>query len=497
MFKVFKGLLLIIIVMNCFCLNKAHAGEAYFVWEKTQIDIPLNDSLEKYKNKYEISFYVNGKKSTDFTVEKEVNCSTFSTVLTNKLGKYTVYYKAKSEKYYVSSTQAIIFNVIDVTKPQITKISDVVIESGREFEIDKYFYISDDTTSRDELTILIDDSYVLYSMVGTYDASITAIDKYNNQSKIDFQIKIVDNTKPQISVIKPLILSYGSFLDVSEYFLATDNCNGDLTKLIVIDGLDNKKLGLQEIIVSVTDYSNNSNQIKVSATVIDDQKPVFLLKQNEVTLDVGNFKSYDYDFFKSFIVDVSDNHTKFENLIIRIDYSKMLNSISDYEIIYTIEDESGNYSTDFMIVKLREMNGPNIIGEDVVTIKLGEDIDLLSLVEVEDYYDENAKEKLEILSTNFDKNVAGKYEITYICYNSSGNYSTKIVVINVIDDNPKMDLEEEDNKTDLIEDDLNKDDEIIEENFWDKLKIDKEFVLKAIFGILVVILIIIVFKKRK
>ena len=81
-----------------FISYEANAADAYFVWEKTQIDVPLNSSLENYKDKYELSFYVNGSKSKDYYVEKEVNCSTFSTVLTNKIGKYTVYYKAVSEK---------------------------------------------------------------------------------------------------------------------------------------------------------------------------------------------------------------------------------------------------------------------------------------------------------------------------------------------------------------------------------------------------------------
>ena len=207
MFKVFKIVIVFFVSFMMFVSYEVNAADAYFVWEKTQIDVPLNASLESYKDKYELSFYVNGSKSKDYYVEKEVNCSTFSTVLTNKIGKYTVYYKAISQKYYTYSTQAIIFNVVDKTPPTI-KINSRIIEInvGNTIDILDYIDISDDSCAINELNVIFDDSFVLYNMVGTYDSIITVKDKYNNTSQESITIKVIDKVKPELLVQKPLIL---------------------------------------------------------------------------------------------------------------------------------------------------------------------------------------------------------------------------------------------------------------------------------------------------
>ena len=111
------------------------ASNTYFVWEKTIIDVPLNAPISLYEDKFELSFYVNGVKSDDYIVEKEVNCSTFSTVLTHIIGRYTVYYKAYSKNNNISSTQAIIFNVIDINPPNVSLNKPVVLEYGEELAI--------------------------------------------------------------------------------------------------------------------------------------------------------------------------------------------------------------------------------------------------------------------------------------------------------------------------------------------------------------------------
>ena len=120
MCKILKGLIVCLICIFCYKItNKANAASAYFVWEKSVIDVPVFSNLEEYKDDYVVKLYVNGKESKDFTVTYEVNTSSFSTVLTNKVGKYTVYYKAYSKNNYVSSVEGIIFNVCDVTPPII------------------------------------------------------------------------------------------------------------------------------------------------------------------------------------------------------------------------------------------------------------------------------------------------------------------------------------------------------------------------------------------
>lgn len=434
MFKVLKGLIVFFVLFVYSYSLQVYAANAYFVWEKTIIDVPINSSLDEYKNKYELSFYVDGKKSNEYSVEMEVNASTFSTVLTQKIGKYTVYYKARSEKYYVYSTQAIIFNVIDITQPKVLLKNNIIkIPYGGAIDIDKNFIISDDTTARENMKILLEDSEVLYNMVGVYDCSLFVYDEFQNETKIDFKVEVMDTVKPQLLVQKPLILSFGEKFNKEEYFIATDNCNGDLTKLIKIEGLDLKQLGHQKVTISVSDYSNNKTSIVVDVVIIDDIKPSVLLKRKEIELDIVDFEMYDFNFFKNYIIEYADNCTLKESLIVEIDFSSLKKEVFDYIVTYRIFDENNNYCEESLIVKVREMVGPNLIGEDEININIYEEIDLFSLVSVEDPYDFEAIKRLEILENNLDNSKVGKYNVKYICYNNSGRFTEKTITINVID----------------------------------------------------------------
>ena len=93
MYKLFKGFIicLVFVFVSNFSM-KAEAASAQFVWEKTEIDVPIFSDINDYKNQYVVKFYVNGVESKDFEIEMEVNTTTFSTVLTNgnaaKLGEY-------------------------------------------------------------------------------------------------------------------------------------------------------------------------------------------------------------------------------------------------------------------------------------------------------------------------------------------------------------------------------------------------------------------------
>lgn len=486
MYSIFKRSLFIIIWIFVLTFTvKVKASSAYFVWENTIIDIPINTPLDQYKNNYKLTFYVNGKPSDDYEVEMEVNCSTFSTVLTTKLGKYTVYYKAYSETHYVSSIQAIIFNVIDVTSPKITPLTDLVtLEHGEELILSDWFKITDDTSDSSNLTITLKDQNVLYNLVGTYDAKIIVSDNYDNISELEFKICVIDKQKPEILILKPLVINCGEEVNITEYFKATDNCSGDISSLICISGIDTNKIGVQEINVSVTDFSNNTTTIKVTATIVDKKSPDFVLEKNDVTLDIAKYSEYDYNFFRKYILDLSDNFTIVDNINIEIDMSKLKEEVSDYEINYVITDENGNKSSEKLIVKLRELVGPEIVVEPNIRIKVGEQIDLYSIVEVYDAYDREAKTRLSILDNNLNINVAGNYNVTYICYNNSGKYTTKTVTVEVIDNSLI-------NQTENNYDDNN--------NIIDKLKtkIDDEMILKVVLISLVIVFVLTIFKRNK
>ena len=432
--KLCKRFIFILILFLVFAFTKeTMAANTYFLWEKTEIDVPVFSSLEEYKDDYVLKLYVNGKLSNDFYVEYETNCSTFSTVLTNKIGRYTVYYKAYSKNNNLSSEQAIIFNVIDITAPKIELESDVIyVNKGKNLSDYNFYSVSDDTTKSEDIKIEVDDNNVMYNVLGTYNASITAIDKYGNITKESFNVSVIDNAPPKITIIKPLVFSYLEDVNLEEYLKCVDNNDNDITKLVKVIGLDTSVLGRKEVTFSVLDYSNNLLEFKVMIDVLDDIPPVINLKTSEVVLDIVHFFDYDEEFFISYLYNYSDNYSLPENITMKVDIKELIENVEDFNVYFIVMDEFGNKSSKTLNVKLREFVGPVIEGEDSITINLGEEIDLYSLVSIIDPYDLDVKNRLTIDDGGFDNGVSGSYTIKYTCFNTSGIFTEKVIIISVL-----------------------------------------------------------------
>ena len=66
MFKIFKGFLLISIIFNILVIGVSVKGaNAYFVWEKYEIEVPAFSNVSDYKDEYVVKLYVNGWESND------------------------------------------------------------------------------------------------------------------------------------------------------------------------------------------------------------------------------------------------------------------------------------------------------------------------------------------------------------------------------------------------------------------------------------------------
>ena len=221
MFNVFKRLSFVIVVLLLFVFNNNVSAKSscYFVWEKTTIEVPYKASVYDYKDDYIVKFYVEGIESDEFDVYREVNGSTLSTVVTSRLGKYIVYYKAFSIEYNISSTVAITFLVVDVNPPQLSLLFDAVkVEYGSRLSEVAFYRVTDDIYNPSELQIDIDDSMVNYNVLGVYPAKITATDGYGNNTFLNFYTEVIDTTPPTIKVLQPLVFHSGQAVNLEEYF---------------------------------------------------------------------------------------------------------------------------------------------------------------------------------------------------------------------------------------------------------------------------------------
>ena len=434
MCKLLKGFSVVgILLFVCMFCERTYAANAYFIWEKTEVDVPVFSALESYKDDYILKLYVNGAESNDFYVEYETNCSTFSTVLTNRIGRYTVYYKAYSKANYISSEQAIVFNVVDVTAPKINLKSTIVnVSYGKTLEDINWYTVSDDTCSNNDIVVEVYSERINYQTLGTYQTTMTATDLYGNQSKVEFVVNVIDNVKPQIKVIKQPVFNCGYEVILSDYFQCIDNYDGDITYLLECSGLDTTKPGRQKITLVVKDHSNNETKVIYDVLVEDKEPPIIILNFDELLLDVRDFELYDDEYFTD-LMTITDNFSTVDKIKLEVDLSELDECISDYMIYVTATDENDNVAKISFPIKIREFVGPELIVDDVIDIYVGEEIDLLTIVEVVDPYDLDAVGRLTIDSGNFDSNKRGTYTVKYTCFNTSGIYTEKIVTINVLE----------------------------------------------------------------
>lgn len=412
------------------CLNVS-GSSAYFVWEKYIIDVPAFANVNDYKDDYVLKLYVNGKESKDFYVEYETNCSTFSTVTTNRVGKYTVYYKAYSKSNYISSEQGIIFNVIDVNPPEIILENDVIeLEYGQTLDDLVWYRVKDDICNSSEIEVSLNDTGVIYTISGIYKATLIAVDIYGNRCVKNVTIRVSNSINPIIKITKQLNFEYGEEPDLKEYFFCTDAYGNDITKYLTVEGLDIYKLGKQLINVSVTDLSNNTTDMNLEVFVVDNKAPQLDLICSEVTLDILDFSILDIEYFKQFIFRINDNYSNAIEL--KIDISSLKEEVRDFLVIYKAVDENKNVTEITLKVMLRESTGPVIDGVDYIEIEPGSELDLKSLVEISDPYDKDVSSRLIIESNDLNLDKPGTYYVKYTSFNTSGIYTEKVIEIKVL-----------------------------------------------------------------
>lgn len=431
MYRIFKFFNFLVLCAFFLFVKDLKAYNCYFVWEKTEIDIPLGKSVYEYKDRYKVIFYVDGKTSNDYKVSYEENCTTFTTVTTSVIGNYTVYYKAYSKTYGISETVPIIFHVVDNIEPTINP--DYLIYRlpyGQRMEDYSWLHAKDNHTSTKDLIYKLDDRYVCYDALGQYHASIAIYDEFNNKKVYSFYLEIFDDEAPKITLRKELAFPYGVNVDPSDYFLAIDNYDGDISKNIIITNLDVNTLGDVTIMVKVADSSGNFYEARFKGYVYDDKKPEIKLRTNLLNYDILEYENLNLTFFEDLLLSASDNETT--DLRVEIDSSSLICQVGDYDIIYRTVDNSGNMITEILKIRLREKQGPTIvfIGND--NYELGTTIDPYSLVLVTDLFDDEAKNTLEIIYNEYNPNKEGNYRIRYRAYNSSGLFTEEEFVLKVI-----------------------------------------------------------------
>ncbi len=414
-----------------------NASSYYFVWENTNLTIPLNGNISDFMYLPKANLYLNGKIIEDSNISylrSGNNLYLLDDVDTSTVGRYYVMYYAYDYDLQTANcdgySQLICFEVVDDVPPTIDVIdSNLKLSYNvKSFDYKSYINVYD---NNELVSYNIDDSDVKYGVVGNYIVHVYAFDGFQSSSK-DINIKIVDETLPSLMFLpenKILEIAYVDNLEIDfhKYFKAIDEYDGNVIQSLEISDYDKTSLSPQILTARVNDNSNNYTILEFTLLIKDLEAPSITLKgiENIIYLeDIDFFNPYDY------ILNVSDNLTNLSIDDVQIE-GELKKKIGSYKYTYKIKDDSQNETKKEIIFRVLSLNYPKITIKNP-TIYVNDKFDVYKYISVYDDSDSNVINNLKIISSNLDTKSKGTYYIEIAVNNSSGNFSYATMCVKVV-----------------------------------------------------------------
>ena len=182
--------------------------------------------------------------------------------------------------------------------------------------------------------------------LGTYKVEYDV--SYKNKSiKMKQRVSVVDKVKPEITVKTENALVCPNGVIQKLDYEAIDNYDGDITENVLTDVRDN------QLYLSVSDSSNNEEEITVDAIIEDNEKPEITLNgKKSMTLTLGST-------YKESGATAKDNCDG--EIEVKISGSVDTSKTGTYKIEYKATDSAGNIGVVIREVKVIErlINNPN------------------------------------------------------------------------------------------------------------------------------------------
>ena len=348
----------------------------------------------------------------------------------NQIGVYPVTYivrdKAKNEQIFIQN-----IHVVDTIKPTIKQKSQIQIPVGTTLNIDTYFTFSDNYDN--VLKTTLEDNLVLYQIPGIYPATLKVKDQSNNETVLNFNVTIIDQEGPKI-ILKTnrITLPYQYVLtdeELMDYIVIIED-NLDIilkSDVTIINYVDTNFLGNYQIIFEATDSSGLKGSSTLQVDVVDNSPPTVMLKE-PIIVDVYSLEPFIYDYLI-----IEDNYDPFEKLTLSKTGTVSMNKVGEYRVIVKVVDQAKNSTEVPVIVQVVDKVAPvlNIKNELVITNFMRPDFN--ALIEVSDNYDKESDITIHIDDSHITYEKIGVHQIKITATDLSGNATTKIVHIALID----------------------------------------------------------------
>jgi hypothetical protein len=284
----------------------------------------------------------------------------------------------------------------------------------------------------EEMTFSIDKSEFSCVDVGENTVEFSVTDAGGNTSTASVTITVVDAQAPVVQaqdVTLQLDADGNATLSVGQVDNgSTDNCSftSSLSKTLFTCA----ELGENTVEFSVTDASNNTSTASVTITVVDAQAPV--VQAQDVTLQL------DADGNATLSVGQVDNGST-DNCSFTSSLSKTLFTcaeLGENTVEFSVTDAGGNVSTASVIVTVLDALAPIVSTKDITLYLDAQGKAILAAGQVDDGTTDNCSFTASLSKTDFDCSDLGEHQIIYKATDASGNESTAIVSINVLDELP-------------------------------------------------------------
>lgn len=425
-----KKLLAFLSLICFFILCNTNTTFAYsgngFVWNTLELTIPINSSLESYLSNFEVRFYYNGKM-TNKEVKVELDSFYYGSLSidTSKVAEKEVTLIATVSGYTNYDRQTVKVHIKDYEAPTIKCIKDLVFNYGDEIDFTKCFSITDNA-GIDEKTVSVEYNVNHLSDLGEHEVTVSCSDVNGNLAKKTYTYFIKRKDEIVMNVASHIEIEYND-LNYLEYLKtcvqASDDYDGDISGTVSVSNLDIKKLGNQDIEISVKNSAGVTKTILKTIKVVDLTAPVLELKTYHDTVLKDDV--YNVDFY-SYINKIYDNASDLTEQNVEIDTSDFTYNIGQNSVYYVLKDESNNYTKRELIIDVRYEVAPIIlVDEEKLTFVQGESFNLSDYIHVSSEYDPNVSSNYKLDEKVLNRDEPGVYEIIIEAMDYAGNEAVK------------------------------------------------------------------------
>ncbi len=353
------------------------------------------------------------------------------------IGNYTIKVYA-TDKNGLSSNRTFNLSIVDDEPPIIYVKSQPTPISvfSNESDIDFFSYVIQVEDNYDDLQIydLVYRHDIEFDVLGQYYIYYSLSDDSGNSVELKMKINVVDNVKPEINILYPLIFDVDEtepfFIDFIEY---SDNYTSyDQLILKLIESVKMDIVGKYPFTIEVTDDSDNKTTLRTYIEIVDRIEPQ-IIQLNDIIITDFTYKDLTYYF------DAADNYDTKSDLVILVD-----DTLVDYEhiglyqiIVYAtdLSDNTETFETEIIVIDIEEPQ--LILRQNFIIVEVfSAPIDFSSyIIEVQDNYDSlNYEDVTYIGQVNYGE--VGIYPIACILTDSSQNTTTKTLYVKVDDLTP-------------------------------------------------------------